>query len=54
MLASNRIGRAFYSEIYADPIGPPNTARYVFFNPGAKTFFGDWQKIAGHTVGFLR
>jgi transcriptional regulator with XRE-family HTH domain len=54
VLACNRIGRAFYSDIYADPIQPPNTARFVFLSPRATEFFGDWSKIAADTVGILR
>lgn len=54
VLAANRLGRAFYSEIYADPIQPPNTGRFVFLSPRAPEFFLDWDRIAADTVGILR
>jgi transcriptional regulator with XRE-family HTH domain len=54
VLAANRLGRAFYSLIYADPIQPPNTGRFVFLSPRATEFFLDWDRIAADTVGILR
>ena len=54
VLATNRLGRAFYSEIYSDPIQPPNTGRFVFLSPRAPEFFLDWDRIAADTVGILR
>jgi len=54
VLAANGLGRAFYSEIYADPIQPPNTGRFVFLSPRAREFFLDWDRIAADTVGILR
>ena len=40
--------------IYADPIQPPNTGRFVFLSPRATEFFLDWDRIAADTVGILR
>ena len=54
VLAANCLGRAFYSVIYADPIQPPNTGRFVFLSPRAPEFFLDWHRIAADTVGILR
>jgi transcriptional regulator with XRE-family HTH domain len=54
ILAANRLGEAFYSELYADPVRPVNSARFVFLNPRAKEFFLDWDTIANDAVGILR
>jgi len=40
--------------IHADPIRPPNNARFVFLNPRATEFFRDWDQIANDTVALLR
>jgi MmyB-like transcription regulator ligand binding domain/Helix-turn-helix domain len=54
VLAANRLGDAFYSELFADPVRPVNSARFVFLNPGATEFFLDWETVASDTVGILR
>jgi transcriptional regulator with XRE-family HTH domain len=54
VLAANRLGDAFYSELFADPVRPVNSARFVFLNPRATEFFVDWDTIANVTVGILR
>ena len=54
VLAANRLGEAFYSELYADPVRPANSARFVFLNPRATGFFLDWETIADDAVGILR
>ncbi|ALE05747.1 XRE family transcriptional regulator [Arthrobacter sp. ERGS1:01] len=54
LLAANTMGRALYSELYADADGVVNTVRYLFFNPGARDFFRDWDKAAADTVANLR
>jgi transcriptional regulator with XRE-family HTH domain len=54
VLAANRLGEAFYSELYADPLRPVNSARFVFLNPRATEFFRDWDTIANDAVGILR
>lgn len=35
VLAANRLGEAFYSELFADSVRPVNSARFVFLNPAA-------------------
>jgi transcriptional regulator with XRE-family HTH domain len=35
ILASNQLGRALFSELYAAPARPVNTARFLFLDPGA-------------------
>jgi transcriptional regulator with XRE-family HTH domain len=54
ILAANRFGHAFYSELFADPVRPVNTARFLFLNPRAAEFFADWDTIANDAVGVLR
>jgi hypothetical protein len=45
---------ALFSSIYADPVRPPNTARFLFLDPYATEFFGDWDQVANDTVALLR
>ncbi|MEU7748261.1 helix-turn-helix transcriptional regulator [Nonomuraea sp. NPDC049158] len=54
ILAANPLGRALFSPVYADPVRPPNNARFVFLDPRATEFFRDWDKVAGDTVAMLR
>lgn len=56
LLASNAMGRALYSELYADPgaDGTVNTVLFLFFNPRARSFFRDWEKAAADVVANLR
>jgi transcriptional regulator with XRE-family HTH domain len=54
LLAANRLGFALYSELLADPISPPNNARYVFLNARSKEFYVDWERAADDIVAMLR
>jgi transcriptional regulator with XRE-family HTH domain len=54
ILAANLLGRALYSEMYVDPVRPVNNARFVFLNPRAHDFYGDWERAANDTVAILR
>jgi transcriptional regulator with XRE-family HTH domain len=54
ILAANALARALYSEMYADPVRPVNHARFVFLNPRALDFYGDWERAANDTVAILR
>jgi transcriptional regulator with XRE-family HTH domain len=54
LLAANQLGRALFSPVYADPVRPPNNARFLFLDPQATEFFGDWDKVANDTVALLR
>ena len=53
VLAANELGRALFAPIYADPVSPPNNARFVFLDPQATEFFRDWNKAANDTVALL-
>jgi len=54
VLAANPLGRALHSEMYADPVQPPNHGRFIFFNPRAHDFYLDWDRAANDTVAILR
>jgi hypothetical protein len=54
ILAANRLGEALYSEMFANPRRPANSARFCFLDPRATTFFVDWDKTADDSVAVLR
>jgi transcriptional regulator with XRE-family HTH domain len=54
LLAANHLGRAMYSDLYADPTRPPNFARYTFLDNAARRFFPDWDLAADMSVANLR
>ena len=43
---ANPLGEALYSENFRDPVRPPNTARFLFLDPRARTFYVDWERTA--------
>jgi transcriptional regulator with XRE-family HTH domain len=53
-LAANHLGRALYSDLYADPTGPPNFARFTFLDSAARRFNSDWDLAADMCVANLR
>ena len=54
ILATNDLGVALYSPVFADPARPANNARFVFLDPQATEFFRDYDKAANDTVALLR
>ncbi len=54
ILATNALGRALFSELYAGRTRPPNNARFVFLVPRAETFYADWDRAARETAAILR
>ncbi len=54
VLASNPLGAALYSDLFANSGRPANSARFLFLDPRASEFFVDWDKIAHDAVGILR
>ncbi|MBL7255852.1 helix-turn-helix transcriptional regulator [Paractinoplanes lichenicola] len=54
LLAANALGRAMYSDVYADRSGPPNFARFTFLDSAARRFYPDWDLAAAMTVANLR
>jgi transcriptional regulator with XRE-family HTH domain len=54
LLAANQLGRALFSELYTAPARTVNTARFLFLDPRAEAFFGDWDRVAAESVAILR
>jgi hypothetical protein len=54
ILTANALGHALYAPVFADPVRPPNNARFIFFDQSATEFFTDWNKVANDTVAILR
>jgi transcriptional regulator with XRE-family HTH domain len=54
ILATNELGRALFSELYAAPTRPANHARFVFLDPRAEAFYADWDRAARETAAILR
>jgi transcriptional regulator with XRE-family HTH domain len=54
ILASNRLGRALYSELFRDPARPVNHARFTFLDSRARDFYADWERAANDGVALLR
>jgi len=54
ILATNDLGRALYSPLYAGEPGPPNIARYQFLDPTAHDYYPDWDGAANVTAALLR
>jgi len=54
ILAANPLGYALYSEMFAGPHRPANTARFVFLDPRAPGFYLDWEQVASDAVAVLR
>src|SRR3954451_23694678 len=54
ILHANAIAEALYSEQYRDPVRPVNSARFLFLDPRARTFFADWDATVRDMVAALR
>ena len=54
ILATNPLGRALFSELYAAPTRPANFARFCFLDSRADTFYPDWDGAARTTAEILR
>ncbi|MFB6832137.1 helix-turn-helix transcriptional regulator [Streptomyces hydrogenans] len=54
LLAVNRLARAFYADVYADPHNQQNLARFTFLSPDARRFYPDWDQAADISVAILR
>jgi transcriptional regulator with XRE-family HTH domain len=54
MLAANRLARALYAPVLADPRRPANNARFVYLDPAARDFFDDWERAADDIAAMLR
>jgi transcriptional regulator with XRE-family HTH domain len=54
ILATNRLGRALYSEMFEGAVQQPNTARFTFLDPRATDLYVDWERVANEVVAILR
>ncbi|KQT02536.1 helix-turn-helix transcriptional regulator [Cellulomonas sp. Leaf395] len=54
LLATNALGRAFYSPVIGDGGRPPNLARFQFLDPAARDFYPDWDLFAEMCVAIMR
>src|SRR3954447_25787955 len=54
-LGANRLGRALYPALFGrSRRQPANWARFVFLDPEAPRFYGDWDRAAKDCVAILR
>ena len=60
IIGTNALGRALYEPMYASasanagPARPVNSARFIYLDPAARTFWRDWDKIADDSADVLR
>src|SRR5690349_4859820 len=54
ILATNGLGRAFYSPVIGDGGRLPNLARFQFLDPASRDFYPDWDLFAEMCVGIMR
>ncbi|WP_433158215.1 helix-turn-helix transcriptional regulator [Kribbella sp. CA-247076] len=54
VLAANRMARALYAPLLADPRRPANTARFIYLDPASQDFFQDWERAADDIAAMLR
>jgi hypothetical protein len=53
-LGANRLGRAVYRAVFGERSHSGNWARFIFFNPEARSFYADWDRAARESVATLR
>lgn len=54
LLATNALGRAFYSPLIGDGGRTPNLARFQFLDPASRDFYPDWDLFAQMCVAIMR
>jgi hypothetical protein len=54
IVGANRLFQALYSQHFDDAAQPQNTARFMFLDPRAATFYVDWDRVAHDVVAVLR
>ncbi|HUR08001.1 MAG TPA: helix-turn-helix transcriptional regulator [Nonomuraea sp.] len=54
LLAANRLARAFYADVYADPQRPANLAKFAFLGQNSHRLYPDWDLMADVCVSILR
>ncbi|MFG6444664.1 helix-turn-helix transcriptional regulator [Microbacterium sp. P07] len=53
-VATNRLGRALFSEMFDDVRPPVNAARFLFLDRRAQDFYQDWEANTRQIVAILR
>lgn len=51
-LAANALGRALYAPVFAMP--RPNSARFIFLDATAPSFYTEWERVTHEVVASLR
>lgn len=54
LLATNTLGRAFYSPVIGHGGRTPNLARFQFLDPASRDFYPDWDLFAEMCVAIMR
>jgi transcriptional regulator with XRE-family HTH domain len=54
ILYANGLAAALYADMLQDSIRPPNSARFLFLDPRARTLYVDWDSVARDIVATLR
>ena len=54
LLATNALGRIFYSPVIGDGGRTPNLARFQFLDPASHDFYPDWDLFAEMCVAIMR
>lgn len=54
LLATNALGRIFYSPLIGDGGRTPNLARFQFLDPVSRDFYPDWELFADMCVSIMR
>jgi hypothetical protein len=54
ILAANRLGAALFAPVLASPAQPANSARFLFLDPAAPSFYPEWERQAQDVVAVLR
>ena len=54
LLATNALGRVFYSSVIGDGGRTPNLARFQFLDPASRDFYPDWDLFAEMCVAIMR
>jgi transcriptional regulator with XRE-family HTH domain len=54
LLATNALGRVFYSPLIGDGGRAPNLARFQFLDPASRDFYPDWDRFAHMCVAIMR
>ncbi|OBC10880.1 transcriptional regulator [Mycobacterium sp. 852013-50091_SCH5140682] len=54
LVATNALGRIFYSPLIGDGGRVPNLARFQFLDPAARDFYPDWELFAHMCVSIMR